>query len=191
MVIRMRRVPSIASAGPTQETPVFSRNLARAVLQQPKPSAVRRKEHSMHALRLLLPLILLLSSISGACAAEVPDPELQAFWTRFRQAVLAYDKNKVATMTQFPFEVGEVDDSVPIKHYNRKGFFDIYERLMVQRVSVPSGNVSIEKSMIEFIEDKTEIAPKDLSTENRMRFEQFVFERVRGRWRFTRAYLEE
>ncbi|BBA34878.1 hypothetical protein sS8_2934 [Methylocaldum marinum] len=145
----------------------------------------------MHALRLLLPLILLISSISGACAAEVPDPELQAFWTRFRQAVLAYDKNKVATMTRFPFEVRGVYYGDPGKDYNRKGFLAIYERLMVQRISVPSGNVSIEKSMIEFIEDKTEIAPKDVSTESRMRFEQFVFERVRGRWLFTRAYLEE
>ncbi|BBA34877.1 hypothetical protein sS8_2933 [Methylocaldum marinum] len=142
----------------------------------------------MLVLRLLLPLILL---ISGACAAEVPDPELQAFWTQFRQAVLARNKNKVAAMTQFPFEVRGVVDSSPVKHYNRKGFFDIYERLMVQRTDILSGNQFISKSMIELIEENPEIPPKDVLTENQMRFEDFVFERVRGRWRFTRAYLEE
>lgn len=142
----------------------------------------------MHALRLLLPLILL---ISGACSAEESDTGLQSFWADFRQAVLDNDKDKIASMTHFPFEVRGPDDSDPVKHYDRTGFLAIYERLVVQRIYLASAGQFVSKSMRELIGGKSEITPGDFLTKNVIRFQQFEFERIKGRWRFTRAYLEE
>lgn len=143
---------------------------------------------SMYALRLLLPLILLISS---ACSAEVSDKSAQGFWRQFRQAVVNNDKEKVADMAQFPLEVRGVDDSNPVKQYDRAGFLAIYERLVAQPVYLPSAGQIVAKSMRAVMAEKAEIVAEDFLADNAFRIEQFEFERFEGGWRFTRAYLEE
>ncbi|HXH08631.1 MAG TPA: hypothetical protein VNP04_02495 [Alphaproteobacteria bacterium] len=115
----------------------------------------------------------------------------QSFWSEFRQAVIDNDKAKIASMTRFPFKVRGLADSDPVKQYDRTGFLSIYERLVVQRVYLPEAGHIVAKSMRELIAGKSDITPEDFLTKNVVRFQQFEFERSKGRWWFTRAYLEE
>jgi hypothetical protein len=56
-------------------------------------------------------IVLCLSLAILATAARVPfvsarnDPSLEAFWTRFKTAVVKSDKTSVAAMSQFPIEM--------------------------------------------------------------------------------------
>jgi hypothetical protein len=109
----------------------------------------------------------------------------------FRQAVMDNAIDKIALMTHFPFEVRGPDDSDPVKTYDRTGFASIYKRLVTQTAYLPSAGQIISKSMQELIRGKKVITQADFLDENMMRFQQFEFTRIKGRWWFTRAYLEE
>jgi hypothetical protein len=142
----------------------------------------------MQALRLFLPLLLAICTVGSAAESGM---SFHSFWSEFRQAVVDNDKTKIASMTRFPFKVRGPDDSDPVKQYDRPGFLSIYERLVVQRVYLPEAGQIVAKSMRELIAGKSEITPEDFLTKNVVRFQQFEFERSKGRWWFTRAYLEE
>lgn len=136
-------------------------------------------------------LTLLLIFISYACSAEKAiDNSFSVFWPEFRQAVISSDKNKIASLTHFPFEVLGVDDSYSARSFDRTGFLDIYERLVTQTIYFPQGNQIISKSMREMIYEAKNIPKKNINAGNTMQFEQFEFERIDGQWRFVRAYLE-
>lgn len=135
--------------------------------------------------------MMLLTLASGSCSAEAPDNGLRPFWTQFRQAVIDNDKAAVADMARFPFPVRGADDSDPVKSLDRIGFLNIYERLVAQIVYFPSGGQIISRSMRELIHDAAAPPAADPENGDSMRFHQFEFERIDGRWRLVIAYLEE
>jgi len=143
----------------------------------------------MYAFKTVLPVILALFCV--VCSAAVKDSGSNQYWSTFRQAVLDNNKEKIVAMTRFPFEVRGPDDSDPLKHYDRKGFLAIYERLVAQPVFLPSDGKIISKSMRQLIGEKKEITPADYLTSDSIQFHQFEFKRIKGKWFFTRAYLEE
>lgn len=59
---------------------------------------------SLHIL--MLAMIVASTTIASAdISHQSPDPSIDAFWTRFKSAVLATDKNAVANLSQFPIEM--------------------------------------------------------------------------------------
>ena len=143
----------------------------------------------MRLVKLFFPLFFVLSCVV-ASAAEI-DSGGNQFWHKFRQAVLANKVDQVSSLTRFPFEVRGPDDSDPVKNYNRKSFGGIFKRVVVQPVLLPSKGKFITKSMLQVVDEKTEITDKDYMTPEAFQVEQFEFQRIRGQWFFTRAYLEE
>lgn len=88
-------------------------------------------------------------------------------------------------------EVRGPDDSDPVKKLSRQDFLDLYERLVAQPVYLPSSDQIIPKSMRQLIGEANQLSKEDYVTPDLIQFHQFEFMRIAGRWRFTRAYLEE
>jgi hypothetical protein len=144
----------------------------------------------MKHLKLLVGIIMMLALPTIVFPGQ-ESPDVKDFWHSFRQAVLRNSIDQVSALTHFPFEVRGPDESDPIVFYDRKGFRNIFKRVVVQPVYVRSNGKSLVKSMLQVIEEKTDIIPADYLTSESMQIEQFEFQRIKGRWCFTRAYLEE
>lgn len=151
-------------------------------------------------MRISLTIVLLLAFSPGSLrAGQVSQSQagavvkdFQGFWNEFRQAIKANDIEKAASMTRFPFKVNGVDDSVPVKTYNRETFPKVWGKLLQQIESTPDskGNSSHE-TMKQLIERKETVSIKDIGTESFVRVGDFEFEKAKGKWVFTRAYLDE
>lgn len=142
-------------------------------------------------------ILLLVGILFCSACSSVKEPvakkanEENQFWQAFRQAVLDDNVDTVISMTHFPFEVRKPDDSAPVKRYEQQDFPALYEQLIAQQVYYPSGGAMSSKPMRQLIAEKQQITPGDFIKPNLIQFLQFEFDRIDGRWLFTRAYLEE
>jgi hypothetical protein len=147
------------------------------------------KEDTMKLVRACIAVWILLLPI----VANAGDPLVyaNAFWRTFRQAVVGGNTAAIASMTRFPFEVRGVDDSGPVKRYNRQKFPVKYKQVVSQRVVVMAGKDVLEKTMLQVIKEKKDLSAADMATPDFFTVELFTFHLIKGRWLFTRAYLEE
>ena len=126
-----------------------------------------------------------------ACSTQEGSPAPQAFWTEFRQAVLANDTRKLMSMTSFPLEVRGVDDSQPARQYPKEQFETIFKKILEQPVVTMEGErivMNTTKDVVGF----TETVTRDhRMTAESFRIDQLVFELRHKQWRLVRAYLEE
>ena len=127
--------------------------------------------------------------VSISCTAESPQSDFQPFWNKFRAASLANDYTTLATLTKFPLEVKGVDDSIPIRKYEKAQLNTIFPKLMSQPVLLPKDNDVVETNLREVL-TKTEKVEYN-NTDKEIRVEQFQFQLINGKWLFVRAYLEE
>lgn len=144
-------------------------------------------------------LFFWLSLLSVEIRAEITE-DFQIYWDDFRNAVLAWDKEKVADMTHFPFETRGPDDSEPIIRINRGQFIKcILERSMRQyERDAKINGIPVEESLREAIfNTKTLKADKQIVNGNSgqphdfVRVFDMIFKRVKGRWKWTFVFLEE
>ena len=145
----------------------------------------------MHRFGLTIVLVSIIAALSLACSVLEKSPDVALFWNNFRQAVIANDKNAVLEMARFPFEVRGPTDAEPVRHLDRQQFLLIYAKLLSQPVYLPESDKVVSRSMRELIVAKPVLDPSNLLTPAMVRFYQFEFTTVDGRWFFTRAFLEE
>lgn len=117
--------------------------------------------------------------------------EAKTFWKSFRRSVLTGKTVDIASMARFPFEVRGVDDSDPVKRYSRQKFPLVFNQVLSQHVFVMSGKEIVEKTMLQVIKEKTDLTASDFATPDFFTVELFSFHLIKGRWLFTRAYLED
>jgi hypothetical protein len=141
-------------------------------------------------LRAMLGAILFIFN-TVACSTEESTVSRQAFWTEFRQAVLASDVRKLAGMTDFPLEVRGVDDSQPAEMYGKEQFESILGKLLAQPVFSLKGNEIATSTTKDVILSTNTIAGDHAMAANSFRVDQLVFELRNGQWKLVRAYLEE
>jgi hypothetical protein len=114
----------------------------------------------------------------------------QEFWSEFRGAVKADDKDKIASLTAFPFETRGGDDSDPVKKHDKASFLKILDRLLDS-----DSGVARKDKMRSLIDRKAEISSKDFGygseSDGECRVGSFVFKKRNGKWAFTSAFLEE
>jgi len=116
----------------------------------------------------------------------------QSFWDQFRTGVMSGDKTYIADLTRFPFETRGPDDGDPIHHYERKRFIKLYDRLMGELVyAFDDRGKMVNKTMRAVIEEKARVTERDVPSDDFARVENFEFKRLKGKWRFIRAYTEE
>jgi hypothetical protein len=126
-----------------------------------------------------------------ACSTEESTVSRQAFWTEFRQAVLASDVRKLAGMTDFPLEVRGVDDSQPAEKYSKEQFEGIIGKLLAQPVFSLKANEVVTSTTKDVIRSTNTITKDHAMTANSFRVDQLVFELRNGRWKLVRAFLED
>lgn len=139
-------------------------------------------------MRRALILILLIWAVTGHAA---PEDGSRVFWSEFRSAVAKGDKEKIASMTKFPFPIrGELDGD-PVTTFTKEKFPAVLERIMAQEALQLSHGRVVSKTMRQIVKEKTRINEADYAGANTIIVEMFVFEKVQGRWWFRRAYVEE
>jgi hydroxyethylthiazole kinase-like sugar kinase family protein len=134
-------------------------------------------------------ICILLTPIAANAADNLVGAKI--FWRTFRQAVLGGNTAEIASMTRFPFEVRGVDDSDPVKRYNQQKFPAIFRQVISQQVVVMTGQEVIEKTMLQVVSEKKDLSAVDMATPDFFTVELFNFHLIKGRWLFTRAYLEQ
>jgi hypothetical protein len=148
----------------------------------------------MRVFRLLNAAVI---SLLLACCALAQQNErkntddIQQFWTKFRAAILSEDKEKVAALTKFPFEVRGPDDSDPLVYYDKNGFLGILDEILNQPVHQMKGSNLNSTTMGEIVRNKTEVLDKEIISENFARVDLFTFVKEKNRWLFNRAYFEK
>ena len=152
-------------------------------------SQVKKGNYHMRVAKACIVVSILLLSIV-ANAAENYDAA-NTFWKTFRQAVIGGNTAEIASMTRFPFEVRGVDDRDPMRRYNRQKFPIIFKQVVSQQVVIMTNNEVVEKTMLQVIKEKKDLKATDMATSEFFTVELFHFYRIKGRWLFTRAYLEE
>lgn len=120
-----------------------------------------------------------------ACVIAAPADGLQAYWEKFRTAAGAHDLKALAALTQFPFETRGVDDSDPAVKHTRAAFPALILRLLAQK----TGSVGRDETHAQLIARTAKVTPADGTAS--LRVGDFVFYRIKGEWRFVRAYLDE
>ncbi len=136
-----------------------------------------------------LAAIALILLWAGSCHAD-GNGDFDRYWNRFRQAVINGETDTIASMTRLPLWVRGPDDSDPVVYYDRKEFKSILNSLLNQEVSLLIGDRVICKTMLKVIKEKKQITEKDFTTASVVSVELFEFEKVNGKWLFTRGYLE-
>jgi len=143
-------------------------------------------------LKTLLTIVLLLalspgSSFAGPTQAETAAKDFQAFWTEFRQAIMASDKEKVASMTRFPFKTRGTMDSDPVKKRAKESFLNILDKLLQS----DPGLSAEPDTMRQLIGRQATVTSKEVTTKSFARVGDFVFEKAQGKWMFTMAFIDE
>jgi hypothetical protein len=111
----------------------------------------------------------------------------ERFWAAFRQAILAGDREKVASVTRFPFETRGPSDDDPVRKHNRAAFPALLDSLLAQQSGSVSGGTTRQ-----LIERTTTPSQRNVAPgAKEARVGRFSFENVDGRWWFTRAYTTE
>lgn len=64
-----------------------------------------RHKMSLHYLSVALIALTALTALGVNSSAAQTDSSIEAFWTKFKTAVISGDQNTVATMVQFPIEM--------------------------------------------------------------------------------------
>jgi hypothetical protein len=105
--------------------------------------------------------------------------------------LLAGNPAAIASMPRFPFEVQGGDDGDPVKRYNRQKFPAVFRQVVSQQVVVMTGNKVFEKTMLQIINEKKKLGDVDMAAPDFFTVELFSFHLIKGRWLFTRAYLEQ
>ena len=137
-------------------------------------------------------IFLLLSCCALAQQNERKNTDdIQQFWTEFRSAILSNDKEKVASLTKFPFEVKGPEDSDPVVYYDKKGFLNILDKILNQPVYQMNGANLNKTTMGEIVKNKTDVSDFDLLSDDSARVEMFTFIKENNEWLFNRAYFEE
>lgn len=110
------------------------------------------------------------------------------FWAAFRQAVIAGDRERIVSMTRFPFETRGTSDDDPVRTHDRASFLRILDRLLAD----DAGMAATPEPMRRYIERTTTLTDRNHepgATEAGVG--NFDFRLVGGRWLFTRAYMDD
>ena len=140
------------------------------------------------AVSLVLCVVLPATVMCGR-AAEVSQrgpATLGEFWSAFRAAVAATDREALASLTEFPVQTRGPSDSDPVVPQERASFV----RMLGQLLETDSGMKPEPETMRDLIGRTPELRPSSAGGAS-VRLGSFVFREVQGRWRFTMAYLDE
>jgi hypothetical protein len=138
----------------------------------------------MHYLARILQISLLLLPMANCRAQPTSPAGFQSYWSEFRVAAISGDTDKVAAMTEFPFETKGETDSDPVVKHSRQAFLRLWSKLLAS----DAGELK-PTSMRQLIDRTTAVPEKSIKGGAQARVGNFLFLKRQVGWRFTRAYL--
>ncbi len=134
------------------------------------------------------PAAALVKPAVPAAAAE-SFATFEAYWPVFHAAVQKGDKEKVASLTRFPFETrGDSDDS-PLQKLSREQFLQAFDSMLSED---PGLLMNGKETQREHIARSATLAPRQyVSGDTSARIGVFQFDKEGDRWWFTRAYVSD
>jgi hypothetical protein len=146
--------------------------------------------------KMLPTIVLLLALAPGSLSTAQTETEkaaaakdFQVFWNVFRQAVKDNDEEKVALMTRFPFETEDLGQNV--KKHTKESFPNVLDKLLQADYEYYSGGRLERETKRRFIERTVTITSKDVGTKSFVRVGDFEFQKAKGKWLFTKGYVDE
>lgn len=119
--------------------------------------------------------------------AQSQGQSFEQFWAAFRGAVLAGQKETIASVTRFPFETRGPSDDDPVRRHDRRGFPFLLDSLLGQESGMGDSETTRQ-----LIQRTTTLTDRNVTPgAQQARVGDFVFLRTAGRWWFTRAYTDE
>jgi hypothetical protein len=136
-------------------------------------------------------IILFALPMFGFCAPQEARQnrqlDVQAFWSAFRGAVLTGDKNATASLAEFPFKTRGTLDNDPVMTIDKDSFIEMLDRILDQ----DPGLRQEPETMRELIRRTAAVPQESIENETMFRIGLFLFKKIRGKWRFVQAYIEE
>lgn len=134
---------------------------------------------------LLFAISLLPATVMCRQSSSADPQTIEEFWAAFRKAVASKDYNTLAALTEFPFKTRGQLDSDPVVNRDRAAFLGMVDRLLDQ----DPGTKPEPETMRDLI-GRTAVV-RASADGNSAKVGAFEFAKVRGRWRFTSAYVDE
>lgn len=113
----------------------------------------------------------------------------EAYWPAFRAAVQSNDKQRVATLTRFPFETRGDSDDDAVKQLTREQFVHALDSMLSEDPGLLMNGRETQREHI--ARSATLTARQYASGDETARVGNFQFEKQGGNWWFTRAYVSE
>ena len=141
-------------------------------------------------IRVLILSFLLIPIITTSYAENSEEDRVvetfSVFWAEFRQAVLTEDKEKLISMTLFPFKTRGQMDSDPVVKHNKASFFSIFGQLLNQDPGL-SGTPDTMQNIIR----RTERGAGNVVAKHgkSARVGDFVFLKIKNCWFFEMAFV--
>lgn len=127
---------------------------------------------------------------STPAISAAPQEGFREFWRVFRDAVLSNDLPLVQSMTKFSFETRGPAESGSVKKHSARDFILLYPRLL--QTDPKTG--PLRDNMRELIWRKQDLTVNEIGTADSLgeiHIGVFVFKRVKNRWAFVRATVED
>lgn len=149
---------------------------------------MREKEIARWLIGVFFGLMFVLPACAQKSSVDAGEASYYVFWTEFRQAVLASDSGKLASLTRFPFVVRGMLDDDPVKKYQKSDFTHLLPILLQQ----DPGLSETPDTMENLIRKTVKPTPKNLEPAGTSaRVGVFSFKKLEGKWYFTEAYIEQ
>ena len=125
-------------------------------------------------------LFLLLFNCSQDSYSQQRDKSFDAYWTKFRDAVINRNDSVLKSLTQFPLIVKGTMDFDPIKKFNKDKFTFIFDHYLKQGIT--------KDDILETIA----VPDKVYMGENQdvHRISDMVFKKINRQWKLSLIYIE-
>lgn len=126
---------------------------------------------------------------SKPVATQETYESFENYWPVFHTAIQNNDREKVASLTRFPFETRGDSDDDPVKKLGRDQFMQALDSLLNED---PGLLMTGKETQREHIARSAKLTARQYSSgDESARVGVFQFEKQDGRWWFTRAYITE
>ena len=121
--------------------------------------------------------------------AQVRDKSFDAFWPKFRTAVLAYDIQTLDQLVLYPLTVKGTQDYDPVKKINRNKIIATLKTYMAKYAIIETG--FDDETNLEQIKRKATLPASayNHSSPNFMSVGDLEFKKIAGKWKLFTIYI--
>lgn len=127
--------------------------------------------------------------VPAAVSAGESFATFEAYWPAFRAAIESSDKQRIASLTRFPFETRGDSDDDTVKKLTREQFLQALDAMLKEDPGLLMNGKETQREHI--ARSATLTSRQYASGDETARIGNFHFEKHANEWWFTRAYVSE